>query len=129
MTLTNQIKDELAHALHAHIVLLKHIDYVDSNSQEGVYFIIKSMGVMLERIPEALISEDEEDLYYAAFQYYNLLSELKLNLQLSYPQLSLNGFDLSYFPDSYVTELNTWWEQKTGLPVDLPSKQTIHVPN
>ncbi|MGO3731788.1 MAG: hypothetical protein ACTJHC_01290 [Vagococcus sp.] len=120
-----RIRQELAKALHAHIVLLKDIDHVDTDSQEAVYFVIRSLGFMLERIPEALVSDDEEDLYFAAFQYYNLLAELKSNLLLSYPQVTMTGLDMSQFPDTYVNELNTWWENKTGLKADEPTKQTM----
>ncbi|HFE9852790.1 hypothetical protein [Enterococcus faecalis] len=80
---------------------------------------------MLERIPEALISEYEEDLYFAAFQYYNLLAELKNKLALSFPHVS--SIDLSASPDSHVDLLNKWWEEKTGLHVDTPTKQTLIV--
>lgn len=119
----NMIKKELAQALHAHIVLLKDIDTIEPGSEEAVRFIFRSLGFMLERIPESLVSDNEEDLYFAAFQYYNLLAELKNNLALSYPHLT--SIDLSHFPDSHVALLNEWWERKTGLKVDEPTKQTM----
>ncbi len=122
----NLIKEELAQALHAHIILLKDIDMVDSNSEEALRFVFRSLGFMLERIPESLISDNEEDLYFAAFQYYNLLQELKSNLTLSYPHFAIN---LSDFPNSHVTLLNEWWEEKTGLNVDEPTKQTMSIDN
>lgn len=123
MDKATMIKKELAQALHAHIMLLKDIDTIDARSDEGLRFIFKSFGFMLERIPEALVSENEEDIYFAAFQYYNLLAELKNNLTLSYPHLT--SVDLSHFPDAHVAILNEWWEEKTGLKVDEPTKQTM----
>ena len=119
------IKQELAAALHAHILLLKDIETINSEATEALPFIMKSLGFMLERIPEALVSEDEEDLYFAAFQYYNLLAELKNNLALSFPHIT--QIDLTSFPDQHVTLLNEWWEEKTGLKVDTPTKQTMTV--
>lgn len=117
------IKQELAEALHAHILLLKDIEMIDQKATNALPFIMKSLGFMLERIPEALISEDEEDLYFAAFQYYNLLAELKSNLALSFPYLT--SIDLSDFPSSQVEAVNVWWEAKTGLKVHEPTKQTM----
>lgn len=125
MNQERMIKQELAEALHVHILLLKRIETIDSNSEGALRFVVRSLGFMLERIPEALISEDEEDLYFAAFQYYNLLAELKNNLALSFPHVS--SIDLSAFPDSHVDLLNKWWEEKTGLHVDTPTKQTLIV--
>ena len=119
------IKQELAEALHAHILLLKDIEMIDQKATNALPFIMKSLGFMLERIPEALISEDEEDLYFAAFQYYNLLAELKSNLALSFPHIT--SIDLSAFPHEHVLLLNEWWEEKTGLKVDTPTKQTINI--
>lgn len=124
MEQSNLIKKELAQALHAHIMLLKDIDTIDHDSEEALRFVFRSLGFMLERIPEALVSDNEEDLYFAAFQYYNLLAELKSNLALSYPHLSI---DLHNFPDSHVAILNDWWEKKTGLKVDEPTKQTMSI--
>ena len=124
MEQSNLIKKELAKALHAHIILLKDIDTIDHDSEEALRFVFRSLGFMLERIPEALVSDNEEDLYFAAFQYYNLLAELKSNLALSYPHLSI---DLHNFPDSHVAILNDWWEKKTGLKVDEPTKQTMSI--
>lgn len=125
MTQEALIKQELAEALHAHIVLLKGIETIDRGSEDGLRFVVRSLGFMLERIPEALISDNEEDLYFAAFQYYNLLAELKNNLALSFPHLT--NIDLSEFPDEHVGILNEWWEKKTGLKVDEPTKQTMSI--
>ena len=119
------IKKELAEALHVHILLLKNIETIERDSSNALRFVVKSLGFMLERIPEALVSEDDEDLYFAAFQYYNLLAELKNNLAISFPHLT--AIDLSAFPNSHVTLLNEWWEEKTGLQVDTPTKQTMTV--
>lgn len=119
------IKEELAKALHVHIMLLKEIETFDTDSSMALRFVIRSLGFMLERIPEALISDNEEDLYFAAFQYYNLLAELKNNMALSYPNVTV--FDLSKFPNTHVDLLNEWWEDKTGLRVDTPTKQTMTV--
>ena len=49
----------------------------------------------------------------------------KNNLALSFPHVS--SIDLSAFPDSHVDLLNKWWEEKTGLHVDTPTKQTLIV--
>ncbi|MBO0476600.1 hypothetical protein DOK76_05925 [Vagococcus sp. DIV0080] len=125
MTHEKIIKKELAEALHVHILLLKRIETVESDSSDALRFVIRSLGFMLERIPEALVSDDEEDLYFAAFQYYNLLAELKNNMAISFPHVT--SIDLSAFPDSHVDLLNEWWEEKTGLKVDTPTKQTMTV--
>lgn len=117
------IKEELAKALHAHLILLKGIDTLNQKEESGLLFVSKSLGFMLERIPEALVSEDSETLYFAAFQYYNLLAELKSNLALSFPYLT--SIDLSDFPSSQVEAVNVWWEAKTGLKVHEPTKQTM----
>ena len=121
------IKEELAKALHAHLILLKGIDTLNQKEESGLLFVSKSLGFMLERIPEALVSEDSETLYFAAFQYYNLLAELKSNLAFSFPHIT--SIDLSAFPHEHVLLLNEWWEEKTGLKVDTPTKQTITVIN
>lgn len=128
MTQQNEhIKKELAMALHAHIQLLQEMSGVQPNLDGGLLFTVRSFGFMLERIPEALISDDPEDLYYAAFQYYNLLTELKANLKLTFPQLA-NTLDLSAFPHTYVEQVNQWWENKTGLSVsEEPIVQTMHI--
>lgn len=119
------IKQELAKALHVHILLLEDIETINLDSTDALRFIVKSLGFMLERIPESLISDDEEDLYFAAFQYYNLLTELKNNLALSFPHVT--SVNLSKFPHEHVELLNQWWEEKTGLKVDTPTKQTMIV--
>ena len=57
----------------------------------------------------------------------DLLAELKSNLALSFPHIT--SIDLSAFPHEHVLLLNEWWEEKTGLKVDTPTKQTITVIN
>lgn len=117
------IKQELAAALHTHIMLLKDID--SSNTTDALPFVVRHLGFMLERIPDALISSDDEDTLYAAFQYYNLLMELKHNLQLHYPYDHVMKEKLANFPTDYLDDLNQWWEDKTGLKVKEPTKQTL----
>jgi len=128
MATSSEIKKELAQALREHIVFLKVVERADDACQDGLLFVIKSFSFMLERVPDALISDNEEDLYFAAFQYYNLLAELKQNLKMSYSDCDFKGENLlellKAFPSSYEEDLNLWWEQKTGLKVNR-TKQTI----
>lgn len=122
------LKKDLAQALNLHIELLKDVESVEPDSFDALLFTMRSLGFMLEKAPDLLIEEQQEELLFMMFQYYNLMEELKSNLIMSYPYAVLNGVTLlSYiqqFPTTYKKEINHWWEEQTGLVVQ-ETKQTI----
>lgn len=122
------LKKDLATALNLHIELLKDVESVEPDSLDALLFTMRSLGFMLEKAPDLLIQEDQEELLFMMFQYYNLVEELKNNLMMSYPYAALHGNELvSYvqqFPTTYKKEINQWWEETTGLVVK-GTKQTI----
>lgn len=133
MTVTTyELKLELADALNQHITLLKDVEAIDELHMDAFTFMMRSLGFMLEKAPDVLITDNEEDLYFAMFQYYNLLAELQHNIQLSFSDSELHGKKLTEliedFPTTYQTEMTSWWENRTGLAL-LDTKQTMHFDN
>lgn len=133
MTVTTyELKLELADALNQHITLLKDVEAIDELHMDAFTFMMRSLGFMLEKAPDVLITDNEEDLYFAMFQYYNLLAELQHNIQLSFSDSELHGKKLTEliedFPTTYQTEMTSWWEKRTGLAL-IDTKQTMHFDN
>lgn len=64
----DDLKMDLAKALAAHVDILKNVDQID-----GLAFVMRSLGFMLEKTPCLLLRDNDEDVYYAMFQYYSLL--------------------------------------------------------
>ncbi|MCD5002192.1 hypothetical protein IV487_06820 [Enterococcus saccharolyticus] len=126
----DELKKELVRALDIHIDILKDTSLIDPEHLDGIMFMMRSFGFMLDRAPKVLLEENPEEMNFLMFQYYSLLSELKYNLRLNYPHAHLQQRSLEeivqLFPTTYEKEMKVWWEQLTGLHVD-DSKQTIEI--
>ncbi|MGX7196237.1 hypothetical protein [Enterococcus olivae] len=125
-----ELKKELITALDIHIDLLKDTSLIAPEHLDGIMFMMRSFGFMLDRAPKVLLDEDSEEMNFLMFQYYSLLSELKYNLRLNYPHAKLQSRPLTdivqSFPTTYENDMKIWWEGLTGLHVD-DSKQTIEI--
>ncbi|WP_122646191.1 hypothetical protein [Enterococcus mediterraneensis] len=124
------LKDELLQALDIHIDILKDASTIDTDHLDGIIFMMRSFGFMLDRVPKVLREENLEEMHYLMFQYYSLLSELKYNLTLNFPYAKINQKSLleivDAFPTTYEKEMKQWWEDLTGLKVE-ETKQTIEI--
>ncbi|WP_307722889.1 hypothetical protein, partial [Carnobacterium maltaromaticum] len=124
----DDLKMDLAKALAAHVDILKNVDQIEPDQIDGLAFVMRSLGFMLEKTPCLLLRDNDEDVYYAMFQYYSLLEELKHNVKMSYPHARIHTkllIDiLEGFPKTYSRDMIKWWELKTGLVVEH-TKQTI----
>ncbi|MGM0231765.1 hypothetical protein [Enterococcus sp. AZ094] len=124
------LKKELLDALDLHIDLLKTAPTIESSHLDGVLFMMRSLGFMLDRAPKVLLLEDQNEMNFMMFQYYSPLSELKYNLVLNFPYASIQGVPLltliQRFPTTYEKEMKQWWEARTGLKVE-ETKQTIEI--
>lgn len=122
------LKQDLADALNAHIKLLREVEQIEADHMDAFTFMMRSFGFMLDRSPNVLLGNNDEELNYMLFQYYSLLTELKYNLILNYPYARLQGKTMSevveVFPTTYEREMKQWWEDKTGLEIE-ETKQTI----
>lgn len=126
----SELKKELLLALDTHIDILKDASEIQPDHIDGVLFMMRSFGFMLDRAPKVLGEDDPEEMNYLMFQYYSLLSELKYNLTLNFPYSRINNQSLveivNAFPTTYEKELKQWWENMTGLEVE-ETKQTIEI--
>lgn len=124
------LKQDLADALNAHIKLLREVEQIEAEHMDAFTFMMRSFGFMLDRSPNVLLGNNDEELNYMLFQYYSLLTELKYNLILNYPYARLQGKTMSevveVFPTTYEREMKQWWEDKTGLEIE-ETKQTIAI--
>ena len=124
------LKTELLVALDTHIDILKDASYIQPDHLDGIMFMMRSFGFMLDRAPKVLACDDTEEMNYLMFQYYILLTELKYNLTLNFPYAKINNKNLleivDAFPTTYEKEMKTWWEDTTGLKVE-ETKQTIEI--
>lgn len=124
------LKDELLQALDIHIDILKDASTIETDHLDGIMFMMRSFGFMLDRAPKVLREENLEEMHYLMFQYYSLLSELKYNLTLNFPYAKINQKSLleivDAFPTTYEKEMKQWWEDLTGLKVE-ETKQTIEI--
>ncbi|EOT38998.1 hypothetical protein ACWOE3_05255 [Enterococcus dispar] len=124
------LKTELLVALDTHIDILKDASYIQPDHLDGIMFMMRSFGFMLDRAPKVLACDDTEEMNYLMFQYYSLLTELKYNLTLNFPYAKINNKSLleivDAFPTTYEKEMKTWWEDTTGLKVE-ETKQTIEI--
>lgn len=124
------LRNELLLALDTHIDILKDASYIQPEHLDGIMFMMRSFGFMLDRAPKVLAEEDPEEMNYQMFQYYSLLTELKYNLTLNFPYAKINDRPLlqivEAFPTTYEKEMKNWWEETTGLKV-CESKQTIEI--
>ncbi|WP_430610823.1 hypothetical protein [Enterococcus sp. DIV0876] len=125
-----ELKQELLDVLDRHIDLLKTVPSIEIEHLDGVLFMMRSLGFMLDRAPKVLALEDLTEMHFMMFQYYSLLSELKYNLVLNFSYASLEGIPLltiiASFPTTYETAMKQWWEDRTGLAVE-ETKQTIEI--
>jgi hypothetical protein len=130
MVTYHNLQTDLLQALDLHIDILKEVDDIEREELPGFLFMMRSLGFMLDRAALVLASGDDEEMYYMMFQYYSLLKELKFNLAMNFPHAKIQGEPLidtvNRFPDNYEKEMNTWWEEKTGLTVE-ETKQTIEL--
>lgn len=128
MATYEELRNELLQALDLHIDILKEVDDIPAENLPAFLFMMRSFGFMLDRAPKVLALQDEEEMYFMMFQYYSLLSELKYNLTLLFPQATIQETPLltiaEQFPTRFEKELKNWWEQRTGLVVE-ETKQTI----
>lgn len=126
----NLLKKELAQALSEHTQLLRNVEHIETENMPAFTFMMRSFGFIFQRVPGILIDDDIEETYFGIFQYYNLLGELKQNLQMNYPYAKLGnkelGDVLAPFPLNFEKEINQWWEEKTGLKVQM-TKQTLSI--
>lgn len=126
----NVLKKELAQALSEYTQLLRNVEHIETDNMPAFTFMMRSFGFIFQRVPGILIDDEIEETYFGIFQYYNLLGELKQNLQMSYPYAKLGNKDLSTilapFPLNFEQEINQWWEEKTGLKVKI-TKQTLDI--
>lgn len=124
------LKTELLVALDTHIDILKDASYIQPDHLDGIMFMMRSFGFMLDRAPKVLACDDTEEMNYLMFQYYSLLTELKYNLTLNFPYAKINNKSLleivDAFPTTYEKEMKTWWEDTTGLKGE-ETKQTIEI--
>jgi hypothetical protein len=124
----NALKKELVTALDIHIDILKDTSLIAPEHLDGIMFMMRSLGFMLDRAPKVLLEDDSEEMNFLMFQYYSLLTELKNNLRLNYPYAKIQNRSLleivQIFPTTYEKEMKLWWEQLTGLHVD-DTKQTM----
>lgn len=124
----NTLKKELVTALDIHIDILKDTSLIAPEYLDGIMFMMRSFGFMLDRAPKVLLEDDPEEMNFLMFQYYSLLTELKNNLRLNYPYAKIQNRSLleivQIFPTTYEKEMKLWWEQLTGLHVD-DTKQTM----
>lgn len=124
------LKTELLVALDTHIDILKDASYIQPDHLDGIMFMMRSFGFMLDRAPKVLACDDTEEMNYLMFQYYSLLTELKYNLTLNFPYAKINNKNLleivDAFPTTYEKEMKAWWEDTTGLKVE-ETKQTIEI--
>lgn len=124
----NTLKKELVTALDIHIDILKDTSLIAPEHLDGIMFMMRSFGFMLDRAPKVLLEDDPEEMNFLMFQYYSLLTELKNNLRLNYPYAKIQNRSLleivQIFPTTYEKEMKLWWEQLTGLHVD-DTKQTM----
>lgn len=122
------LKKELSQGLSQYTQLLRNVNQIDTTDMPAFIFMMRSFGFIFERVPRILIANNIEETYFGSFQYYNLLAELKQNLQMSFPYAKLDQQDfqqlLAPFPTTYQAEVNHWWENKTGLQIEH-TKQTI----
>ena len=128
MTNYLNLKKELIDALDTHIDILKDTATIDSESLDGVMFMMRSLGFNFDRAPKVLWEEDPDEMNFLMFQYYSLLRELKYNLALNYSYAKIHNQTLleisQNFPTTYEQEMKDWWEGLTGLQVDY-TKQTM----
>lgn len=126
----NELKNEMVKALDTHIDILKDASQILPEHMDGILFMMRSFGFMLDRAPGVLAQEDSEEMNYLMFQYYSLLTELKYNITLSFPYSKINNKSLleivDSFPTTYEKDMKQWWEGMTGLEVE-ETKQTIEI--
>ena len=124
------LKTELLEALDTHIDILKDASYIQPDHLDGIMFMMRSFGFMLDRAPKVLSCDDPDEMNYLMFQYYSLLTELKYNLTLNFPYAKINNKSLleivDALPTTYEKEMKNWWEATTGLKVE-ETKQTIEI--
>lgn len=86
----------------------------------------------MKPLPKILVTDDLELNKKRLFEAYNLISELKYNLEFLFPNETLFGTPLieyaDCYPMTYAKALKNWW-QKTENVVLNEGKQTIEDKN
>jgi hypothetical protein len=122
------LKDQALTALELHFHFMRRMDEFDADHQDVITFSIKNFGTILKNLPRVLISEDELFIRNTMFEYYILLHELKMNIQINYPYGKLFNEPilnlLNKYPCTYHDELKDWFEKEHQIHVG-ETKQTL----
>lgn len=60
------LKTELLEALDTHIDILKDASYIQPDHLDGIMFMMRSFGFMLDRAPKVLSCDDPDEMNYLA---------------------------------------------------------------
>jgi len=127
MTIDDLRKEALT-ALELHFHFMRRMDEFDSDHQDVILFSIKNFGSILRKLPQVLLSDDEKFIRNTLFEYYSLVHELKMNIQMNYPYGKLFNkpvlAQLNRYPMTYHEELKSWFEEENHVHV-CESKQTL----
>jgi len=125
---TKDLQKEAQEALELHFSFMQRMDEFDSDHQEVILFSIKNFGSILRKLPQVLISDDEYFIRSRMFEYYSLVHELKMNIQLNYPYGKLFNEPiltlLDKYPMTYHDESRKWFEEVNHVVV-CETKQTL----
>jgi hypothetical protein len=123
-----ELRNEAIEVLDLHSHFLRKMDQVDFHHPEAAGFILRSFGYIIQNMPEVLVREDIDDAKAALFEYYSLLTELKYNVKMNYPDTILFGQPvlslINRYPTTFHEELKLWFEEKNGVTV-TEGKQTL----
>jgi hypothetical protein len=127
-----ELRNEAIEVLDLHSHFLRKMDQVDFKHPEAASFILKSFGNIIQNMPEVLVREDIEDAKGALFEYYSLLTELKYNIKMNFPDTVLFGRpvleSIERYPTTFHNELKCWFEEKNNVTV-TEGKQTLIDPS
>lgn len=128
----HDLQQEAEKILNHHVRFLAQFEKIDNDSFEITAFILKSLSNILKPLPKILVTDDLELNKKRLFEAYNLISELKYNLEFLFPNETLFGTPLieyaDCYPMTYAKALKNWW-QKTENVVLNEGKQTIEDKN
>ena len=125
---TKDLQKEALSALELHFSFMRRMDEFDCDHREVILFSVKNFGYILRHLPQVLISDDDIFIRKTMFEYYSLVHELKMNIQLNYPYGKLFNEPiltlLNRYPMTYCKEMKTWFEEEYHVHVG-ESKQTL----
>jgi hypothetical protein len=126
------LQEEAANILNQHIIFLEQFEQIDTNSIEVTSFLLKSLANILRPLPGVLLSDDFEANKLCLFETYNLISELKYNLEFLFQEETLFGRAVldyaNLYPMTYATDLKDWWQATQQVTLQ-EGKQTIEEDN